>query len=346
MLLEAEPGRPIAERQTASPPGVPLLEIRNLTTSVTASGGTLKAVDGVNLTLNRGEIVALVGETGSGKTMTALSVMRLLPAQAETRGVVALDGVDLLRLPEKDMNQIRGARIGLLFQQPGAALDPTCTIGAQVAEAMMVHRHVGRQEAWSRAVGLLSDVGISEPRSRASSFAHQMSGGMAQRAMIAAALSGEPDLLIADEPTTSLDVTVQAQILNLLLAMRSKRGLAILLITHDLAIVRAVADQIAVMYSGRIVEEGPTEEIMTRPRHPYTQALIQASLLEIDLGGHLYTLPLNVKTNGTSGCRFCGRCTLADRLGIRDHCQVEEPQLIHCGTDHAARCWAVGAEAG
>ena len=332
--------------RVAARPSAPLLEIRDLTTSVNSSGGRVNAVDGLSLTVNRSEIVALVGETGSGKTMTALSVMRLLPPQAEARGAVVLDGVDLLRLPEQDMNQVRGARIGLLFQQPRAALDPTCTIGAQVAEALMVHRHVGRRAAWDRAVGLLSDVGISEPRSRAHSFAHQMSGGMAQRAMIAAALSGEPELLIADEPTTSLDVTVQAQILNLLLAMRSKRGLAILLITHDLAIVRAVADHIAVMYSGRIVEQGSTQELMSRPRHPYTQALIQASLLESDIGGRLYTLPMQAKATRTVGCRFCPRCSLADRLGIRDHCQQEEPELERCGTDHAARCWGVTAHAG
>jgi len=332
--------------QATQHPSASLLEIRHLTTSVSSSGGRVNAVDGLSLTVNRSEIVALVGETGSGKTMTALSIMRLLPPEAEARGAVILDGVDLLRLPEQYMNQVRGARIGLLFQQPRAALDPTCTIGAQVAEALMVHRHVGRQAAWDRAVGLLSDVGISEPRSRARSFAHQMSGGMAQRAMIAAALSGEPELLIADEPTTSLDVTVQAQILNLLLAMRSQRGLAILLITHDLAIVRAVADRIAVMYSGRIVEQGSTQELMSHPRHPYTQALIQAALLESDVGGRLYTLPMNVKADRTLGCRFCPRCSLADRLGIRDHCQQEEPQLEDCGTDHAARCWAISANAG
>ncbi|HEV2172469.1 MAG TPA: ABC transporter ATP-binding protein [Nitrospira sp.] len=325
----------------------PLLQVRNLTTQVASHGRASNAVDHLSLSVNRGEIVALVGETGSGKTMTALSVMRLLPPQAQTlEGTIALDGVNLLHLSEREMNRVRGGRIGLLFQQPRAALDPTCTIGAQVAEALQVHRHVPRHIAWTQAIGLLADVGIAEPESRAHSFAYQMSGGMAQRAMIAAALSGEPDLLIADEPTTSLDVTVQAQILKLLVEMRDERGLAILLITHDLAIVRAVADRVAVMYSGRIVEEGPTAEIVGLPKHPYTQALIHASLLDSDFGGRLYALPTGVNGERATGCRFCARCSLADSLGIRDHCQKEEPQLLTCGGSHTARCWGVNANAG
>lgn len=325
----------------------PLLRVQNLTTQVASHGRAVRAVDHVTLTVDRGQIVALVGETGSGKTMTALSVMRLLPPQAETlEGTICLDGLDLLQLSEKEMNRVRGGRIGLLFQQPRAALDPTCSIGAQVAEALQVHRHVPRSAAWTRAVGLLADVGIAEPKNRAHSFAHQMSGGMAQRAMIAAALSGDPDLLIADEPTTSLDVTVQAQILKLLIEMRDQRGLAILLITHDLAIVRAVADRVAVMYSGCIVEEGPTSEIISQPRHPYTQALIHASLLDSDTGGRLYALPAGPKGTRATGCRFCTRCSLTDSLGIRDHCQQEEPQLLSCGGSHTARCWGVHTNAG
>lgn len=318
----------------------PLLDIHNLSTECASRNGVVTAVDGVDLTIRRGEILALVGESGSGKTMTALSVMRLLPPQAAiTGGSVSLDGIDLLGLSESAMNGIRGARIALLFQQPRSALDPTCRIGTQVAEAMRRHYGTPRHKALDRSVELLADVGIPEPRRRAQSYAHQMSGGMAQRAMIAAALSGEPELLIADEPTTSLDVTVQAQILKLLLSKCEQRGLSILLITHDLGIVASIADRVAVMYAGRIVEQAPTAQIFARPTHPYTQALMRSSLLEPDEHGQLFTIPVGSSPQALRGCRFCSRCSLTDKLGIRDVCVSSEPGLVSCGENHVARCW-------
>jgi peptide/nickel transport system ATP-binding protein len=333
------------QREVAAPsPRAPLLAIRDLSTHVVSHGRRIAAVDGVSLTVGLGEVVALVGESGSGKSMTALSVMRLLPPQAQVvDGSVELGGVDLLALPERRMNDIRGRKIALLFQQPRAALDPTSKVGTQVSEALRIHHHVSRRGAWERGVGLLAEVGIPEPRKRANAYVHQMSGGMAQRIMIAAALSGEPALLIADEPTTSLDVTVQAQILKLLVTECRAAKLSLLLITHDLAIVSAIADRIAVMYCGRIVEEGSAAEILESPQHPYTIALLQSSLLTPSHDGRLYTIPgRSASRELDCGCRFCDRCDVAVRKGIRDHCAGEEPALAETGPAHRTRCWAVG----
>jgi peptide/nickel transport system ATP-binding protein len=349
MVARATLAGPETSRETTASPAAsaarPLLEIRNLHTQIVSHGRLVDAVDGVDLSIGRGEILALVGESGSGKTMTALSVMRLLPPQARiAEGFILFDGVDLMALRESQMNRVRGAKVGLLFQQPRAALDPTSKIGSQVAETMIVHRNTRRRHAWKASVDLLADVGIAEPRRRARSYAHQMSGGMAQRVMIAAALSGKPDLLIADEPTTSLDVTVQAQILKLLVSMRAERGLSILVITHDLGIVSAVADRVAVMYAGRIVEEAPVDQIFAAPQHPYTRALLQASLLAADQHGRLYTIPGNCAERAAArGCRFCDRCSLADELDIRGRCTAEEPELLPTADKHSTRCWAVGS---
>jgi peptide/nickel transport system ATP-binding protein len=239
------------------------------------------------------------------------------------------------------MNAVRGGKVALLFQQPRAALDPTSKIGVQVSEAQRVHQRISRRHAWQNGVGLLDDVGISEPAKRAHAYAHQMSGGMAQRVMIAAALSAEPELLIADEPTTSLDVTVQAQILRLLVTKCRAAKLSLLLITHDLTIVSAVADRIAVMYSGRIVETGPTHTILSAPEHPYTVALLQASLLRAAGDGRLYTIPGRTGSrSGSRGCRFCDRCGVALSRGIGDHCSAEEPELTETSPGHRTRCWA------
>lgn len=323
----------------------PLLEITDLQTDFKSSGGAVRAIDGVCLSVGRGEVVALVGESGSGKTLTALSIIRLLPPQAEvTHGSICLDGVDLLSLSEAAMNQVRGARIAMLFQQPKATLDPTSKVGTQVGEALRLHRHSSARAAWRRSVELLADVGIAEPARRAHGYAHQLSGGMAQRAMIAAALSGEPALLIADEPTTALDVTVEAQILKLLMTKRDENNLAILLISHDLGLVSAVADRVAVMYAGRIVEMASTAQVMTDPQHPYTRALLQSSLLSSDKEGRLYTLPGRMpRPNDVQGCRFRSRCTLADELGIGSTCEADEPSLVGCGAGHVARCWAISS---
>jgi peptide/nickel transport system ATP-binding protein len=323
----------------------PLLEVRDLRVQFEGRDGIVNAIDGIDLQIGRGEIVALVGESGSGKTMTALSIARILPPAARiVSGQVRLDGVDLLALRDQEMNHIRGSRIAMLFQQPKASLDPTSRVGDQVGEAYRVHRHASGREAWRRSVDLLADVGIPEPTRRARAYAHQLSGGMAQRVMIAAALSGRPELLIADEPTTALDVTVQAQILGLLTTMSRETGLSMLLITHDLGIVATVADRVAVMYAGRIVEDGPTAEIIGGGRHPYTEALLRSSMLVPEADGLLYAIPGGTPKPGETitGCRFRARCAYADKLGIAAHCESVEPGLSSCGDhDHHARCWAV-----
>jgi peptide/nickel transport system ATP-binding protein len=321
-----------------------LLEVRGLGVEFAGGSSGNPVLDGVDLTIRRGEIVALVGESGSGKSVTALSLMRLLPADARiTGGSVLLDGEDLLRLSNKQMKQVRGRRIAMLFQQPKAMLDPTAKVGGQVGEPLRLHRGLSRSAARERTVQLLRDVGIPEPDRRAHAYAHQLSGGMAQRVMIACALSGEPDLLIADEPTTALDVTVEAQILALLRRKRSEAGLSILLITHDLGIVSAMADRVVVMYAGRIVEHGPARSIFSRPRHPYTQALLRCSLLIPGSDGRVVSIPGSALAAQQirAGCRFRPRCTVADELGVADMAEREEPGLFPVGPDHEARCWAV-----
>ena len=290
----------------------PLLEIRDLRVDFPEVGDG-PAIDGMDLTINRGEIVALVGESGSGKSLTALTMMGLLPPGAQVSGGTALlEGEDVLGMSPKRLNALRGSKIAMLFQQPKVMLDPTARVGSQVAESLRRHRKVGRREAKARVVEMLRDVGIPEPARRASSFAYQLSGGMAQRVMIAAALSADPELLIADEPTTALDVTVQAQILDLLKHKRDELGLSILLITHDLGIVSTMADRVAVMYAGRIVENGTTKDIFEDPQHPYTQALLKASLLEAERG-QLFSIPGSVAQARSleHGCRFLPRCPVA-----------------------------------
>jgi peptide/nickel transport system ATP-binding protein len=320
----------------------PLLDIRGLRVDFPDVDGS-PAIDGMDLTVNRGEIVALVGESGSGKSLTALTVMGLLPPGGRVcGGSVGLDGEDVLGMTSKRRNQVRGNKVAMLFQQPKVMLDPTARVGTQVAESLREHRGVGRREAKARVVEMLRDVGIPEPARRASSFAYQLSGGMAQRVMIAAALSADPELLIADEPTTALDVTVQAQILELLKQKRDELGLSILLITHDLGIVSAMADRVAVMYAGRIVENGATRDIFDDPQHPYTQALLKASLLEADRG-QLFSIPGSVVQARSldHGCRFLPRCPIAAELGITDMCRGVEPELHTCGEhEHHSRCYA------
>jgi peptide/nickel transport system ATP-binding protein len=334
--------RQVHPRRAANDDAEPLLDIRGLRVDFPDVEGA-PAIDGMDLTINRGEIVALVGESGSGKSLTALTVMGLLPPGAEVLGGQArLEGEDVLAMSPKRRNHVRGNKVAMLFQQPKVMLDPTARVGTQVAESLRQHRKVSRRAAKARAIELLRDVGIPEPARRASSFAYQLSGGMAQRVMIAAALSADPELLIADEPTTALDVTVQAQILDLLKQKRDELGLSILLITHDLGIVSTMADRVAVMYAGRIVENGTTRDIFEDPQHPYTQALLKASLLEAERG-QLFSIPGSV-TQARSlehGCRFLPRCPVAAQLGITDMCRGEEPTLHTCGEhDHHSRCYA------
>ncbi|HWM94199.1 MAG TPA: ABC transporter ATP-binding protein [Thermoanaerobaculia bacterium] len=260
-----------------------LLEIEGLEVSFPMGpAGWVPAVDGVSLSIGRGEIVGLVGESGSGKSMTAMSVLQLLPPRARVSGRVLLEGPnheqsDLLRLPEREIRKVRGGRIGIVFQEPSTALDPVWSIGFQIAEAVRAHRQVSRREAREEAVRLLQRVALPDARRRLGDYPHQLSGGQRQRVLIAIALAAGPDLLLADEPTTALDVTIQAQILELLETLRAELGLAVLLITHDLAVVAETCDRMAVMRNGRIVEEGRVENVFRAPSHPYTRELLEAS---------------------------------------------------------------------
>lgn len=323
----------------------PLLQIRDLT--VTATGAAQPIIENLSLTIHRGEIVALVGESGSGKSMTALALTRLLPRGVSIAGgEMRLEGRDIARLPEAEMDSLRGGEVAMLFQQPHAMLDPTSRMRDQIAEPLRWHRGMSKRAAFARVIELMRGVGIPDPESRSMAYAHELSGGMAQRMMIATAMGPEPKLLIADEPTTALDVTVQAQILALMDKARQERDLSILLITHDLTVVSAFADRVAVMYCGRIVEEGPTAQIMADPQHPYTRALIRCSLLEPEADGRLLSIPgSQVRTREIAqGCKFAPRCGLAHAPGLMRHCAEAEPTLSPTGPAHRARCHALTHE--
>jgi oligopeptide/dipeptide ABC transporter ATP-binding protein len=287
-----------------------LLEVRNLSVRF----GAVAAVEGVAFAVAEGETLALVGESGCGKTLTALSVLRLTPpAAAVAADGITLRGRELTRLPERAMRALRGKEVGVIFQDPLTALNPVWPVGEQVAEGLRLHEGLGRRAAWGRAVEALREVGIADPQRRASEYPHQLSGGMRQRAMIAAALACRPPLLIADEPTTALDVTLQAQVLDLLLRLREERRLSILLITHDLGVVAELAHRVAVMYAGQVVESAPVAVLFRRPRHPYTRALLSAVPRLDDGGLRLATIDGTVPdpTRYPPGCRFAPRCPLA-----------------------------------
>ena len=323
-----------------SPDDTPCLKVENLDISI---GDAVAVARGINLEIRRGETVALVGESGSGKTVTALSLIDLLPPPLKvTRGSVSICGQEITHAAPDALNRIRGNRVGMIFQQPSSMLDPSCRVGRQVGEALRLHRRASRGEAFERAVELLREVGIPEADRRARSFAHQLSGGMAQRVMIAAALSSDPDLLIADEPTTALDVTVQAQILGLLEKEKKQRTLSILLITHDLSIVSAMADRVVVMYAGGIVEEGPVATIMRAPQHPYTKALIDCSLMRKAGGGDLESIPGTIPppTRSIPGCRFHPRCPHALARSNGSVCASDEPVATRTANGHLVHCWA------
>ena len=318
-----------------------LLDIAGLEVRFGLGAPVLKGLD---LTVHAGETVALVGESGSGKTMTALAAMRLLPRGASvTAGAVRFRGEDVLAMPARRLNRFRGGEAAMIFQQPLAMLDPTATVGSQVAEAVELHTGLSGAAAQARVLSLLREVGIPAPEQRARAYAHQLSGGMAQRVMIAAALAGDPKLLIADEPTTALDVTVQLQILHLLARERRHRGLGILLITHDLGVVAALADRAIVLYAGEVVEEGTTEELLHRPRHPYTRALVRASLLRDEADGRLFALA-GGNHPVTGGCHFLPRCPTAEDQGLHAHCARHAPRLDVTADGHRVRCCAPGVE--
>ncbi|MDT7603232.1 MAG: peptide/nickel transport system ATP-binding protein, partial [Acidobacteriota bacterium] len=292
-----------------------LLEVKNLQTHFQTRAGVVRAVDGVSFRLDRGELLGLVGESGCGKSVTALSIMRLVaPPGKIVGGEILFDGADLLKLPESRMRAIRGDDIAMIFQDPMTSLNPVYKVGEQIAEALRLHRGMNRKEAKRAAVAAMEEVSIPDPARRANDYPHQLSGGMRQRVMIAMALACDPKLLVADEPTTALDVTIQAQILELLDGLRKTRELAVLLITHDLGVVAEVADRVAVMYTGRIVEESPVGELFARPKHPYTEGLLRSvPKLTADHVGKAERLQTieGVVPSPTAlpeGCHFAPRC--------------------------------------
>ena len=312
------------------------LELEGLRTVLDTPEGGLCAVDGVDLALERGECFALVGESGCGKSMTALSVMRLLPEAARvTGGRVLLDGDDLLALPEAAMRAVRGRRVAMIFQEPSTALNPVLTIGRQVVEVIERHAGVRGAAARARALELLEAVGIPDGARRFHEYPFQLSGGLKQRAMIAAALAVDPEVLIADEPTTALDVTIQAQILELLKRLQAERGMALLLITHDLGVVAQMAQRVAVMYAGQIVETGPREAFLRAPQHPYSQRLFAALPSAARRAGALKGIPGRVPplTEAFAGCRFAERCEL-----VFERCRREPPRLLALPAGQRARC--------
>jgi oligopeptide/dipeptide ABC transporter ATP-binding protein len=317
----------------------PLLDIHDLSTHFVSAGGTrvVRAVNQVSLRLHPGETLGIVGESGSGKSTLAMSILRLLPPAGRiVSGRIDFDGEDLLQKSAAEMRAIRGKRIGMILQDPMASLNPLFTIGDQVAEPMRVHEHMGRGRAWTRAKELLKAVRISAPERRVSEYPHQMSGGMRQRIVGAIAISCEPALLIADEPTTSLDVTIQAQYLNLLRDLQRSHGLALIFITHNLGIVAKMCDQVAVMYGGRMVESGPVKQIFNRPAHPYTEALLQSIPRLSDSGGRLAAIegqPPDLAAP-PPGCAFNPRCPK-----IIDRCRIEDPPAFAVSERQVARCW-------
>ena len=317
-----------------------LLEIRDLKTWFRTDDGLVRAVDGVSLSIAAGETVAVVGESGCGKTVTARSVLKLIdmPPGQFAGGQILRKGRDLIPLAPAEMDKIRAREIAMVFQEPMTSLNPVYTIGEQIAESLRTHEGLSRKAALDAAVEMLKLVQIPNPAKRAHDYPHQFSGGMRQRAMIAMALACKPQLLIADEPTTALDVTIQAQILDLLGDMKSRFGMAVMLITHAMGVVAENAQRVAVMYAGKVVEEAPVEELFGNPRHPYTQGLIR-SIPRVDARAigrqRLEQIPGSVPNllHPPPGCRFADRCKF-----VTDPCRAEEPPLRLVGTDHKAAC--------
>jgi oligopeptide/dipeptide ABC transporter ATP-binding protein len=324
----------------------PLLELRNLSTHYISSQGSrvVRAVDDVTLTINAGETLGIVGESGSGKSTLALTILRVLPPAAHiVGGEMIFEGKDLVRKSDAEMRQVRGKRIAMILQDPMASLNPLFTVGDQIAEPIRVHDGAPRATAWRRAIDLLKAVRIASPETRVRQHPHEMSGGMRQRIVGAIGMSCEPRLLIADEPTTSLDLTIQAQYLNLLRDLQREHGLALIFITHNLGIVAKMCDQLAVMYAGRVVESGPVSRVFNAPAHPYTEALLKSIPRMGDNRERLTAIegqPPNLASL-PRGCAFAPRCPVAF-----DRCRVEAPPAVDLGSGQTARCWiAVPASA-
>jgi len=315
----------------------PLLEVKDLRTSFFTDAGEVRAVDGVSFAVEAGKLMGLVGESGSGKTASVLSVMRLLPESARViGGAVLFEGRDLLKLSEPEMRAVRGAKIAMIFQEPMTSLNPVFTIGSQIGEAVRLHQHTARRETLERTIEALRMVGIADPKRRVNDYPHQLSGGMRQRVMIAMALACEPKLLIADEPTTALDVTIQAQILDLIRELQVRLKLAVILVTHDLGIVAQYADDVTILYAARVMEQAPSAELFRNPLNPYTRGLLE-SIPGAD-GHHHHRLRAIAGTipnalHPPSGCRFHPRCPM-----VIDECARVDPPLVAKAPQHLVAC--------
>jgi oligopeptide/dipeptide ABC transporter ATP-binding protein len=327
------------EQSAASRNGI-LLEVQDLQTHFITDAGTVRAVDGVTLTVRKGETLGIVGESGCGKSVTALSVLRLIPNPPGriVGGKILLEGRNLLELPEGEMRKVRGASISMIFQEPMTSLNPVFTVGDQIAEGIRLHQRLSKRDSWDKAIEMMRLVRMADSERRVKEYPHQMSGGMRQRVMIAMALSCNPHLLIADEPTTALDVTIQAQILDLLSQLKSKLGMAVMLITHDLGVVADTARRVMVMYAGSVVEEAPVLELFSNPKHPYTQGLLNSipRIEKSERRPRLQAIPGMVPDllDLPRGCKFQARCGK-----VFEMCRGEEPQLKQVAPDHQARCY-------
>jgi peptide/nickel transport system ATP-binding protein len=320
-----------------SPPPATTLSLRDVRVTFRTPDGVITPVDGVSFSIARGETLALVGESGCGKSLTALTILRLIepPGRIEPGSQITFEGREILTLPDAELRTIRGQHAAMIFQEPMTALNPVYSVGEQIAEVVRTHTRVSRADAWEQAVAMLTAVGIPSAAIRARQYPHQLSGGMRQRVMIAMALVLNPTLLVADEPTTALDVTIQAQILDLLRGAQQARGASMLLITHDLGVVAESAQRVAVMYAGQIVEEAPVAALFASPQHPYTQGLLAAMPRAGTRRARLTTIPGTVPAPGAwpSGCRFAERCAFA-----WNRCTSEAPALHHLGDERTARC--------
>ncbi|UFJ43304.1 ABC transporter ATP-binding protein [Brevibacillus humidisoli] len=318
-----------------------MLEIKGLQTHFFTDHGEIPAVDGVDLYIKKGEVLGVVGESGCGKSVTSLSVMRLVPHPPGkiVGGSITFKGEDLVAASERRMRQLRGNQIAMIFQEPMTSLNPVYTIGDQISETVRLHRKMGKKEARQHAVEMLQKVGIPRAESIVDEYPHQLSGGMRQRVMIAMAMSCDPELLIADEPTTALDVTIQAQILDLMRKLNKESGTAIMMITHDLGVVAEMCDRVVVMYAGKVVEEGDVRSIFKNPQHPYTRGLIQSVPRMDEKRERLYSIAGNVPTPGSmpKGCRFAPRCE-----SVVDQCHEAMPELVSVEKGHKSRCWLQG----
>ena len=329
----------IAMSHAALAPGEPLLEVDDLRTHFHTPGGVVRSVDGVSYTVRAGRTLGVVGESGCGKSVTALSTLRLVPTPpGRHSGAVRLRGTDLMRLSEREMRQIRGNRISMIFQEPMTSLNPVLTVGRQIAETVQLHQKASRADAMKRAVEMLRVVQIPEPERRVNEYPHQLSGGMRQRVMIALALACNPEVLIADEPTTALDVTIQAQILDLIKRLQKELGMGVVMITHDLGVVAESCDRVVVMYAGKKVEEADVIDLFDRPLHPYTRALMASMPAMNTASTRLTEIPGLVPAAHElgRGCAFAARCSHA-----RERCRAETPRLAQQGGDHVVACFAV-----